>query len=221
MKRLLSISFILLIMISILPLEISLSSCNISFCSELNWGYSDAEFDHYDIIANNITLSGTTFDPTGQNISPQLIDRLTSEVETCLDTAFNGTLPDDVVHNSLCSNNHFPIHINRAGFEVKIPNDWVINCDGTQQLLPTPVKSGPNGCLAKGETPSAQCPCRWRAGIKCPNILITTPSFYLYKDVLVRYTTGCQNPWASPQLAACASPSTTPLSDGSDPNNGL
>lgn len=206
----------------IILLAISDTDCNISNCTELQWGYSDGEFNQYSVSGHNKTKTGTLYDPTGQNISPDLIDRLTNEVETCLSAAFpDGTLTQSVVHNSICQSSHFPLPIDRTSFEVKIPDDWVLNCDGTQQLLPTPVKAGGAGCVAKGQTPDAQCPCRWRAGIRCPNTLIATPSLYIYKDVLIRLTTRCQNPWASPELAKCATPSTTPLSDGSDPLNGL
>lgn len=203
----------------IIPLV--LTGCN-SYCSELQWGYSDSEFDHYSVDANLITPQGTPYDPTGQPISPELIDRLTGEVETCLATALPGNiLSKEIISNSHCSKTIVELPIPRQSFSVKIPNDWVLNCDGTEQVLPTPVMAGGLGCVAKGQTPSAQCPCRWRAGIKCPNTLIATPSMYLYKDVLIRFTTGCQNPWASPELAACATPSTTPLNNGTDPNNGL
>lgn len=174
------------------------TSCVHEICTEYKWGYSSGEFDHYQPHTDHVTPAGTKFDPVGQNISPLLVDRLTSEVEACL-------------HRS----------IDRTSFEVMIPNDWVLSCDGSQQLLPTPVKAGISGCLSKEQAPTEQCPCRWRAGIRCPNTIICTPNFYLYKDALIRFATGNPNPWSNPELAKCATPSTTPLSDGSDPNNGL
>lgn len=170
-------------------------------CSELKWGYSPHTFDQYEANADQVTPEGTHFDPSGQNISGELIDRLTGEVEACLTKSGKLDHP-----------------IDRGAFVVKVASDWQLNCDKTQQLLP--VLAGSAGCVAKGLTPTEQCPCRWRAGIRCPNVLVVTPNFYLYKDVLIRFTLGVQNPW-TPDLATCASPSTTPLSDGSDPKNGL
>lgn len=191
-------------------------------CSEIKWGYSDNEFEQYNTNFSNKSLSGIVYDPSGLPISSQLIDRLTNEVETCLTNNFvHGEFPDDVVRDAQCSQKTFQLPLQRTNFGIKIANDWVLSCDGTEQLLPMPVKAGPSGCLAKGQTPNTQCPCRWRAGIKCPNIIIVTPNFYLYKDALVRYTTSCRNPWGNPKLAQCVTPTTTPLSDGSDPNNGL
>lgn len=185
------------IVLCLIALAITLAfapKCTI--CDETQWGYAYGAFDHYDVRPTDITAKGIMFDPSGMPIAPALIDRLTDEVEACLS-----------------------ISIIRTSFVVKVANDWIINCDGTQQLLP--VLAGSAGCIAKGLTPSEQCPCRWRAGIECPNAIVTTPSFYLYKDALTRFVTGNMDPWASPELAVCASPSTTPLSDGTDPNNGL
>ena len=162
-------------------------------CYSSQWGYSNGEFDRYIFIGSEKTQEGIIYDPSGQNISPQLIDRLTDEVEICLQQG-----------------------IDRTSFQVKIAGDWVLNCDQTQQVLPDPVWEGWSGCYAKGQKPTAECPfCRWRAGIKCPGTLITTPSFYLYKDVLIRFITGNPDPWGDPILAKCATPSTLPLSDGS------
>jgi len=202
--------------IYLLFLSLIIVNCNSNItCSEYQWGYSEGEFDYYHPQFSSITNDGTHFDPMDQNISPQLIDQLTNQVEDCLHTTFpNSQLTDTVIHQSVCLNNRFTYPIDRKSFNIVVANNWVLSCDGSQQLLPQPVISGNAGCLAKGETSSIQCPCRWRAGIKCPNVLITTPSFYLYKDILIRWITNCSNPWNSPELVNCANPSTNPLSLG-------
>lgn len=176
----------------------SSTGCADDYCDQYKWGYSHHEFEQYNIDVELKTPSGIVYDPSGQNISPQLIDRLTSEVESCLN-----------------------VKIDRTSFKVKIANDWVLSCDKSQQLLPTPVFAGNAGCVAKGLVPDPNCPCRWRAGIRCPNVIVIPPNFYLYKDALIRFVKGIPNPWIDPVLSVCATPSTTPLSDGSDPNNGL
>lgn len=201
---------------------LSLSTISCDYCSEFRWGYSDGEFDHYTPNLTHTTHAGTQYDPGGQNISPELIDRLTDEAESCLHETFpDGKLPISVVGSSQCLTYSFAHPLDHTSFNVMIPNDWMLSCDSSQEVLPTPVESGDAGCVAKGLDPNEKCPCRWRAGIRCPNTIIATPSMYLYKDALVRFITGCRNPWASPELHKCVSPSTTPLSDGSDPNNGL
>ncbi len=181
-------------------------------CDEDRWGYGYGAFDRYDVHPTSVTAGGIGYDPSGLPIAPELIDRLTGEVEKCL-----ASVEADAGVARACM--QYAGTIDRKSFVVKIANDWVLSCDGSQQLLP--VLAGSAGCIAKGLTPSEQCPCRWRAGIECPNQIITTPSFYLYKDALTRFVTGCADPWAYPSLATCVSPSTTPLSDGTDPNNGL
>lgn len=171
--------------------------CTFNSCSELKWGYAPGAFDSYEVNSVSVTPSGIAYDDSGLPIDPALIDRLTDEVEQCLSSL------------QMLDCGRVVLPIDRKSFVVKVASDWVISCDKTQQLLP--VLSGDAGCLAKGEQPSDQCPCRWRAGISCPNVLVVTPSFFLYKDVLIRFTTGCRNPWASEALSLCASPSTAPL----------
>jgi len=196
-----------------------LSSCAPD-CMEYKWGYTPSTFENYHVNANFITPEGTTYDPSGMPISPELIDRLTQELETCLiEGLVSSQISQDIAAQASCENNTIELPIKRHSFVVKVANDWVPNCEKTQQLLP--VYAGSGGCAAKGEVATDECPCRWRAGIRCENILIVTPSFYLYKDVLIRFLGGCSNPWGSPILAKCASPTTTPMSDGTDSKNGL
>lgn len=188
---------ILLFSLIIIPLfDMSISNCALSSCQEYNWGYNNGTFDQYDANPDYKTPEGISYDPSGLPISPELIDRLTNEVEFCLSKS-----------------------INRYSFVVKIANDWIPSYQKDNELLP--VLAPIEGCDTKGLPHIPGFPCRWRAGIKCPNILITTPSFYLYKDVLIRFTQEIDNPWIDPHFAKCATPSTTPMSDGSDPLNGL
>lgn len=188
-------------------------------CGEEHWGYTIGTFNAYKLGELHKTSKGIAYDPSGMNISPELIDRLTDEVEECIAKTYpGGAISKDLQVSAQCwGSSFFPI--DRSSFVVKIVSDWEYSCDKTQQVLP--VDAPEIGCFAKGQTPTEQCPCRWRAGIECPNILITTPSLYLYKDVLVRFLGTCADPWNTPVLAKCVEPTTTPLNDGSDPNNGL
>jgi hypothetical protein len=155
------------------------------------WGYLAK--DEYRPAPTQVTPKGIHFDPQGQAISGQLIDRLTDEVEQCLQ-----------------------LSLDRGSFNVLVPSDWTLSCDGSQQVLPA-EGAGAMGCLAKRLTPTAECPCRWRAYIKMPNVIVATPSLHLYKDALVRLVVDTDNPWADPKLAKCATPSTDPLSLGTGP----
>lgn len=154
------------------------------------WGYHNYPDElSYCVATSQASPRGIRFDATSQDISGALLDRLTEEVEMC-------------VHKS----------IDRTSFVVKVPANWTLNCAGTQQVLMS--RAPEDGCLAKGQKYDPKCPCRWRARIQWPNVIVTTPSLYLYKDALTRFVTGSNNPWSDPTLAACASPSTGPLSPG-------
>jgi len=152
------------------------------------WGYPNFPGEApYDVRAASATPAGVRYDPTGQAVSPAVLDRLTAEVEACTGK------------------------IDRSSFVVKIPAppDWAPSCDGSQQVLRS--RAPDDGCRAKGLTPDAACPCRWRARIQWPNVIVATPSLYLYKDALTRFVTGSRDPWSDPKLAPCVAPTTPPL----------
>lgn len=156
-------------------------------CLQTRWGYMVGHGLQYPTAPTETTPAGTPLDASGQAISGALVDRLTSEVAECL-----------------------KVSIDPRSFVVKVPADWTASCDGSQQVLSAIAPE--SGCDAKGLTGS--CPCRWRALVQCPNVIVATPSLYLYKDALVRFVTGSVNPWADPELAKCAAPSTGPLMIG-------
>jgi len=72
--------------------------------------------------------------------------------------------------------------LSRAGEQV-LP--WLAPCD--------PNKSNPDGT------------CHWRALVR-GDVLVLTPDLRMLPDVVVRWATTCTNPWAVPELAACAMP---------------
>lgn len=165
------------------------AGCATNPCYPMRWGFAAAHNLQYPTAPTETTPLGTPVDDSGQNVSGALIDRLTSEVAACL-----------------------KVSVDPKSFTVKVPADWGLSCDGSQQVL-TAIAPG-TGCEAKGMHPDQQCPCRWRVLIQCPNVIVATPSLYLFKDALVRWVTGSRNPWADPELAKCASPTTGPLSLG-------
>jgi hypothetical protein len=132
------------------------------------------------------------------------IDRLTNEVESCLAEEFGNppVIPDDVINQSYCLYNTFDIPFPRECITVKVVDDWVWSCDGTQQLIPQEAPQ--ELCDAKGLSYDPNCPCRWRAGIQDNHIIVVTPDLFLYKDPLIRLMTSCNNPWAHPKISKCA-----------------
>ena len=165
----------------------------------------------YEVNPEFVTPGGIAVDPTGQDVSLTLVDELTDKVENCLIEEFGDPqlLPPEVVEKGRCRGETFALPISRECLTVKVPDDWVLSCDKTQQLLPAPAPD--QLCRDKGLHPTPECPCRWRAGIQDHQTIVVTPSFYLYNDPLIRIVTGCNNPWGHPALARCATPSVPPL----------
>ena len=162
-----------------------LAGCAPQVCNPIRWGYAVGRGMAYDV--GGLVASPTGVRVDGAAMFLPTIDRLTTEVGDCLH-----------------------ISIDRSSFIVKVPTDFGLSCDGKQQELSALAPM--SGCDAKGL--AGGCSCHWRALVQCPNVIVATPSLYLFKDALVRFVTGSSNPWADPELAKCAAPSTDPLSLG-------
>ena len=138
------------------------------------------------------SLGGVSLDPSGHAVTPEYLsklDRVTGEAFACLG------LP-------------------RRPLVVKVPADWFLNCDGTQQVLPG--AAGECDPAKPGQCTAAACagPAHWRAYLQRDAAIVTTPSLYLLKDPLVRLLSGRQDIYADPKLAGCAMPTSTGPLDG-------
>lgn len=171
-----------------------------------------ADQTNYNITPDITTPDGMDLDTSGLPIDPDLIDRVTREVEDCLIKNFGDppVIPPEVRQATFCPYNTFDLPIDRECLTVKIPNDCFLSNDGTQELLPAVAPD--YVCEDKGIILEEGQKCHWRAGIQDYWTIVSCPSLYLYKDPLVRLTTGCVNPWAHPLLSECARPSTEALS---------
>lgn len=169
-------------------------------CKSYNY---HSQFD-YNVNAAKITDDSIQVDTSGNIIDLSEIDRLTNETELCLIEEFGNppVIPEEVVKQSDCLFDTFDIPFARECITVKIPNDWIWSCDGTQQLLP--YKAPQKLCDEKGLYYNQDCPCKWRGGIQNNHIIVTTPNMIVYKDPLIRMMTSCNNPWAHPKLSRCA-----------------
>ena len=189
-------------------------------CSEEQWGYPYHFFSEYTVSNIKYTPEGIAYDDIGvSNFDGALIDKLTDYTEACLHAQFpNGTIPPAVAQAGECVRNSFSLPIDRKSFVVKVAADCVLDCStqnggyGINEVLPRPLDVSE----CKGSEATAQCPCRFRAGVECANVpmIVSCPALYLYQDALLRLLTSCINNWSPPELSACASPQTTPLSPG-------
>lgn len=192
--------------------------CGTSYCKQL---FPQITQTTYSVAATLVTPKGVHYDPSGLAINPALVDRLVDEVETCLAKAYPdgwvNTLAGQAQHDdgAACGgSHHFTLPIARGCLTVKVAADWHLSEDvfaGSKQQLLHDIASEAGDC-GKGEGgPGA---CFWRAGVQDKVTIVTTPSFYVFKDPVVRVVTGCAFPWSSAKLSACMVPTTAALSDG-------
>jgi len=163
---------------------------------------------NYPVHYTQDTLKGLRVDGDRQ-LDLAEIDRRTDEVEACLARLFpDGVLPDEVVKDGQCLFPSFDTRIHRDSLGVKLAPDWhwtPDDCDngswGKQQVFacgqaPTAL------CAAKGLVVTEACPCCWRGAVQGNSVIVTTPSLELYKETLIRLTTGCNFIWSNP-LSSC------------------
>lgn len=176
------------------------SSCGPDECWTNSYGDT---YSHYKIDNIRVTpILGIKVDDTGQNIDLNVIDQKTMEAEECLQK-FGERLPLNVSADAYCPNalDMMDTQLCLRCITVKIPNDWLMSCDGKEQVLPNEAPQ--QGCDAKGFKRDDNCPCRWREVIQDRTILVTTPNLTMYKDLYVRYKTGCYDNWNSKELLEC------------------
>lgn len=150
---------------------------------------------HYRVDAKETTPSGIHVDRSGQSYPPlEEIDRLVDDVEACLVGKFGDPpeYPPEVVEAYDCLKPH-PFPFPRGCITLKVPDDWFVSSDGTQEILPFVAPDG--GCKQKNPAHRPEDGCFWRAGLQCGSVIVSTPSLYVFKDPLIRMTTGCNNPW--------------------------
>lgn len=211
----------------LLILALALSSCKepdptLRECGVYDFAYQYPNTE-YDISPDSVTQRGIPVDRSGQSVGILHLDGMMEEVRVCLETNF----PDKnleplfdnpselasmdqttLIRTTGCSlkdfSSEFEATFSPGCWVVKIPNDWLWSCtEPAQQLLN--IRSGDSGCVEKGLSPTSACPCRYRM-IAQDNAILVPPTALLFKDALVRMSTGCANPWKLPLMAECASP---------------
>jgi len=172
------------------------------------------ETHHYkgDIEIDAHTPMGIPVDTGGVRRDLSYLDEMAMDVQACLTKNFPGyVIPKEVLDKTYCRTTNFTSTCRSAYdfgcWQIKIDNDWVPSCDGTQQLLSAKAPTLPTqSCGGKPDLViTKECPCRYRVAID-GKTLVVPPDARLLKDGLVRIITGCDNPWAHPLLSECATP---------------
>lgn len=126
------------------------------------------------------TPSGVSVDDPRSELDLVLVDQVIAKTLQCMHVS--ATLPPE--------------------FGVKVPERWwVSSCTGSQIF---DCNIGNEGCYAKGQTPTAECPCKCRAVVQDNRYIITTPNMVVLPGRLITLITGIENPWADASLADCA-----------------
>jgi len=86
---------------------------------------------------------------------------------------------------------------------IKIAPGATRSCYGDYLLLPV-GDSDPTGCLRKGQTPTPECPCRWRVLIQRDGSIAVPPDLYNLGDALARIFGHVDDPWLNDKTAKCA-----------------
>ncbi len=139
----------------------------------------------YEVTPTLTTPGGVRVDASGMLLPMaylEKIDRITAEAFACLNRP-------------------------RQPITLKIPADWMLSCDQSQQVLPVAA-----GYCDPRKPENCKLPCavaHWRAFVQPDASIVSAPSLYLYKDPLVRMLTGVQDIWSDAKLAPCATPTST------------
>lgn len=145
---------------------------------EIRFGYYLDRSPNYPIANIVASPGGVRYDSeVGELLDVVELDWMTDSLEACLERS-----------------------IDRSSFVVKIPSDWTYSCDGTEEVLPF-VSVVDRTC--KGRTATEACPCRYRAVLQEPNVVVATPNLKLYRDALSRLLLNTSETWSNPEISPC------------------
>lgn len=167
-------------------------------CSEENNCYKNAYRDitNLPVSPDKKTPSGIRVDTGGHDVNLAELDRRIANIEKCiLDTAKEyGFATRTEMADWQCLSNDFTMieELRRECLIIKIVAPVLSKCSNWQFIG---IKAPDELCLAKGVTPTPECPCMWRSAIQNENVIVTPPALYLWD--IGRIMTSCNNVWFS------------------------
>jgi hypothetical protein len=149
------------------------------------------------------TLKGIGIDSGGYSVDTTKLDGRVDKIVACIQEV-GKTIGMASIENATtwqCLRRDFSKmeDIKRSCLVIKIVPPVYSKCSDWQF---TGAKAPDAGCISKGLTPTAECPCMWRSAVQNDNILVTPPAMYIWD--IGRIFTGCNNIWFSP-FAKCLS----------------
>ncbi len=179
--------------------------------------YSDYPDFYHDATPDIITPDGIQVDSGGFPIDVNELDRRVNQIEECVLKVMKEEFPDDLTMKQQMKWGCYTDNFNNRGplkrdcLIIKIVPPQYSKCS---DWLFLDAIAPDSFCIAKGLTPTPECPCRWRNSIIDENILLTTveirpdiplsspPAPYLWD--IATMMTGCTQMWKMP-FAKCAS----------------
>ena len=187
--------------ISILSvLSLSLSACGDDLSGRCYQNSYQNVTNYEEVRADVMTPSGIRVDTGGYAVDLATLDARVAKIEACIlrMAAESLVLPAEQKKSWQCLREVDPNQeLMRDCLVIKVVAPTFSKCSDWQFI----GVAAPDGlCLAKGITPTDECPCMWRTAIQDDNVVITPPAMYLWE--VGRIMTSCNNIWFSP-FAKC------------------
>ncbi len=166
-------------------------------------GSREPNYTNYKLTATYETALGVAVDDPNHQLDPVLLDQTITNVQNCLQQFVDEPLTTEERRRDTCGFEE--VAFIKPGFRVKVPSDWYVSVCSGAQLFPCDVPDA--SCLAKGRTPTEECPCACRAIIQDGNSIITAPNLELFPAQLTMLLTGCDQIWHGGRVQQCGMPS--------------
>jgi hypothetical protein len=155
----------------------------------------EPNYTSYSVHRTDVSKFGYGIDDHGLELDRTRLDSIVEDVRDCV----LGVLPltEDEISQGECVTE--PIPEIRSCLTIMVAPDWHVSCTGEQVFGTAPDAS----CTVKGEQPTPQCPCAFRAIIQDNCTIITTPNMKILAGQLTTLMTSCNNAWVG-RLNKCA-----------------
>lgn len=181
-------------------------------CSAGSTGYPShnfSNFTNYDVAVTAYTPQyGIGVDDPKNELDLIKLDKTLSNIEQCMQQFVSEPLTEAEFSEGECfGGQDFSVH---DPLIIKVAPDWTLEDQPNQftgQLEQTFLCDvGPDRCVEKGLTPTAEHPCnKCRAIVQNQTTVVTVPRMTVMPANVITVMTGCLDPWHG-RLATCASP---------------
>jgi hypothetical protein len=166
-------------------------SCSPCYNSE------EPNYTNYPVHVSARSNLGFGIDDPNNELDLSRLDKIVGDVRSCVESL--GQLTQNEVTQGNCLT-YYPEPVIRPCLTVKTAPDWHWDCSGKEQVF---GQAPDASCEAKGETPTAMCPCGFRAIIQDNCTIVTTPNMKILAGQLATLLTTCNDSWVG-RISKCA-----------------